>query len=235
MGIRTKLLVILLILAVVPLLIAAVVSRGTMHSLGDRLTTEAEQRVVEEERRQLGVIATSMAETVRARATEIERILRLQTISAVRALESEPAQDIWYDARLDFDAARRAVPGMVEREIVGLDGTTHRTQQVSMEHQAMLLREGEGREERERTASRLASMDACTDRSRRIGQSFCTGSMCPRWTVCTRNFRGTEGIRTTLTRASGAGSSWSKRRWRKCRVVWARCGARRSLTLRRGN
>lgn len=160
MGIRAKLLVILLILAVVPLLVAAVVSRGTMHSLGDRLTTEAEQRVVEEERRQLGVIATSMAETVRARATEIERILRLQTISAVRALESEPAQDVWYDARLDFDAARRAVPGMVEREIVGLDGATHRTQQVSMEHQAMLLREGEGQEERERTASRLASMDA---------------------------------------------------------------------------
>lgn len=158
MGIRAKLLVILLVLAVVPLLVGAAASRSTLRALGDRLTDEAEQRVLTDERRQLGVIATSLAETVRARATEIERLLRVQATAAIAAIEGAELIDaVWFDANSDF-GSYSTVPGLIDRNIVGFDTRGTRSQRVSTLHQSFLLQQPEDPDQRA-VAGRLSSMD----------------------------------------------------------------------------
>ncbi len=160
MGIRAKLLVLLVITAIVPVLVAAVVGRQTMRGLGEELSEQTQRRLIQDEREQLSVIAGSLTETVRTRASEIKRLLQVQTAAARQALEGPVPEDaVWYDSREDFDRGTRAVPGLVDRATTSVD-SQQRVQRVSMEHQSMLLRSGGDLAEQVATANRLSQLDA---------------------------------------------------------------------------
>ena len=153
MSIRTKLLYLLLVLAVTPLLVAAWLGRASVREMGDRLTDEARERVLADEREQLALVATSLAETIRARASELERLLAIQATEAGEALATDPPRFATiYDARTDFEPGPGGAPGVRRRESGNTDSPL-----VSWLHQSFLFVDGRT-PEREHQALQLTRL-----------------------------------------------------------------------------
>ncbi|MCA9292325.1 MAG: SpoIIE family protein phosphatase [Phycisphaerales bacterium] len=153
MSIRIKLLILLLVLAVTPLLVAAWLGRASVRDMGHRLTNEARQRVIDDEREQLALVAQSLAETIRSRASELERLLAIQANAAGEALDGTPPKfTTIYDARVDFEPGPDSVPGLRRREPGNVE-----SQLVSWLHQSFLFVEPRT-DERERHALQLTSL-----------------------------------------------------------------------------
>ena len=153
MSIRIKLLILLLVLAVTPLVVAAWLGRTSVRDMGARLTDEARERVLEDERQQLGVVATSLAGTIRARANELERLLAIQANQAGAALSTAPPRFATiYDARSDFAPGPNSVPGLRRRTPGDVE-----SQLITWLHQSFLFVEPRT-PERERQAQQLTRL-----------------------------------------------------------------------------
>ena len=113
MTIRRKLLILLLLFSLTPLVIGSSAGRAVMQNLGDRVTQQTSAALLEDQRRDLRLVAESYASPIQSTADEVDRSLRVVGSFAAAALQDEFAATARvYAARTDF-GADGAAPALV--------------------------------------------------------------------------------------------------------------------------
>ena len=154
MSIRTRLLLILLAVSVVPLLVAALTAQFSTRLLGGELTGATNARLERQAEAQLADIVRDAARLADAEARTVELVVEVQALAARRALELAAADEAalrpdpgaigFRFARRDFDDRPGAVPGFETNPrytVIGHDGS-ERPRRVSLRAQSILLPAG---------------------------------------------------------------------------------------------
>ncbi len=168
MLIRSKLLILLLVMALVPLCFSAVLNQLALHRLGDRLTTEVRQ-LLDKTAQQL---LLSKVDDYRRILQRDQQILRLALASQAREVElrlAEPAPKtapIYLAA--SYDRAEPAPPGLQpsERHFRSARDGVFQPMPISYQEQVVLLVEQPSKQ-RDADLARISTM---TETYRRINQ-----------------------------------------------------------------
>ncbi len=138
MRIRTKLLVILLLMAVVPLIATFAIGQLSTRSLGEELSDLTSDRLIELAERRLTQKSRNDAKLISTQAALSTARVRLQRTYVLDALLGPvpPDADI-FRADLDFDLRQRTPPGLVEQPI-GNSRSSQTSQFISREVMAFL-------------------------------------------------------------------------------------------------
>ncbi len=160
MRIRSKLLIALTVIAIAPLLVAAIVGQLSTRSLGYQLADDSADASVAQATEQLQQIARDQATILRGRSLALLLSIELQCDAARDALTSSPPGGaVARAAREDFDQGRNPPPGLAPnpRYTVVRDGTLVPLP-VSFEHQAYVPAPGVDTGDAEKQARRLTAM-----------------------------------------------------------------------------
>ena len=151
MSIRSKLLILLLLIATLPMFIAVLVGQVSTRFVGDRLTEQTQAQLIGLAETQMLQGAQAAARLAGAEARQINLAVMVQARTAADALETEReiigGAGVWL-AREDFDERARAVPG-----IETIDG-----QRVSFGVPSIIFAPDADPQDAARSAARLASM-----------------------------------------------------------------------------
>ena len=117
-SIRTKLLVLLLVISIAPMLIAVLVGQFSTRLVGNRLTAETQNQLEDDAMNRLLQSARAAARLAGSEVQQINLSVIVQGRAAERAIDIARAGDATLDtdtlywSRADFDEGRRPVPGI---------------------------------------------------------------------------------------------------------------------------
>ncbi len=149
MSIRTKLLLVLVGFAIVPMVIAFGVGQLSTRLVGARLSERTQTELVDEAEDRLLRFVSSASAIAGAQALTVELVVAAQATALARALEEAEPGDLdpssLYFSRADFDRGERTPPGLeTPPQYAGPDGGGHA---VTFETPSILLALGVRREE----------------------------------------------------------------------------------------
>lgn len=159
MRIRTKFLIILLLMAIVPLLATFAIGQVSTRSLGEELANETADRLIELAERRLSQKARNDARLISAQVALTSTSVQLQRRYVLNALRGPVPQDATvYRADLDFDQRRRTPPGIIEETALLPRHADRRPRTISREVVAFLAAPGVDFDTLQDDAARLSTL-----------------------------------------------------------------------------
>jgi len=145
MRLHWKLLLLLLVIALLPLVLSTWQRQQGMHKVGDNLTDWFSMRVLEVTMGRLEQVVKFSTENLRREMELVETALKVQALSAERALSQDPPQHL-YKPFLDSDFDRGYLPpGMVTSERHLRRGEDGKMEPMSVSYAEQVFRLPKGR------------------------------------------------------------------------------------------